>query len=496
MRTKSTLLNFISSFIPWILLGVLGFIKIKYFIKIFGPELNGLVQLAYQIFTFLSIVTLGFPAAVKYYLYEPLAKGESDKINSILSGSKQIFKKIGIIIFIGGIFAALLIPYVVLELNFPKIFVFLLFLLYSLDYLTQYLLLLPYKVILEADQKTYIVNIILNSKNILFRVFELSLILLKVNYLLILSLSVILNVIATLIITQKTKKIYKWINLKEEPDTTPLKMTKDVMYHKINSFIFNNTDIFIISVFKGLTFVSIYGAYNYIIQHLTVLLNHIFRAPQASIANFINSDKSSEEKKELLNQYWLIVFMISLIVIPIFIVGSGDFVSLWISDNYRMSNITIILFGLVLWVQTLNSANSALVNVSGLFAETKRNVLMASISNVVLSLILVHKYNFSGILFATFLSGLMLLIVNTKTVFNKMININNKNFVFKISLVICYILLFVTLLPYISSYFLINSLMLWFLKYGIIFMINCLIIVLIFNKKILYFKKLLINLRK
>ncbi len=206
MRTKNSMLNFITSFFPWLILAVLGFFKIKFFINSYGSELNGLVQLAHQVFTFLSIASLGFTSAVIYYLYDPLIKKDHQKIDQILSGSKKTFKKIGTIIFIGGIIASLIVPYIIYQMDIPKIFVFLLFFLYALDYLSSYLLLLPYKVVFEADQKSYIVNYLMNTKQLLFRSLELFLILIKFNILLILLISVISNFIVNKLIITKSKK--------------------------------------------------------------------------------------------------------------------------------------------------------------------------------------------------------------------------------------------------------------------------------------------------
>ncbi len=480
MRTKNTLLNFWTSFIPWLILGILGFVKIKIFINVFGSELNGLIQLAFQIFTFLSIVTLGFPAAVKFFLYKPLLKQDTKKINEILSGAKKTFDKIGSIIFIGGILFSFLIPYIVHELNFPKMFVFALFALYSLDYLTQYILLLPYKVIFDADQKTYIVNTILNTKHILFRLLELVLILLKINYLIILLVSVVGNIIATLLIVWKAKQKYSWINMKVKPDNRPLKMTKDVMFHKISNFVFHNTDVFVISVVSGLTSVSIYGAYNYIIQHLITLMMHILKSPQSSIANFLNSKLNKKEKINLISEYWTIVFFMTAIIVPIFAVSAGNFIKLWINRDYILSNLTIIMFGLVLWVHTINYAMFLLIEIAGLFKDTKKTAIISSLANVILSICLFYKLGILGALIATFISGGLMIIIYSIVFYKKVFNDSNKTFLQKNFVNLSYILSIIMIVITFQKYIVVKNLLMWTVIYGVVFLGN-LIITLIFN---------------
>ncbi len=479
MRTKNSFLNFVTSFFPWLILAVLGFFKIKFFINSYGSELNGLVQLAHQVFTFLSIASLGFTSAVIYYLYDPLIKKDYNKINQILSGSKKIFKKIGTIIFIGGIIASLIVPYIIYQMDIPKTFVFLLFFLYALDYLSSYLLLLPYKVLFEADQKSYIINYLMNTKQLLFRSLELFLILIKFNILLILLISVISNFIVNKLIISKSKKIYKWLNLNEEEDTSPLKMTKDVFYHRIMKFIFHNTDVMLISIFKGLTAVSIYGAYNYIIQYLLQLINFIYKAPQAAIANFIKSGYEKEKKKSLIEEYLTISFLINLIVIPIFIVSASEFISLWIDQSYVLNKYIIFLFGITLWSDIITYSLFSLVEANGLFEETKKTALIASITNIVLSTILIFKFGIGGVLLATFLSNVFLHIFYSIIIFDHILKEKAIYFFKKYILNFIFILILVLINFKISIVVNPTNIINWALKYGIIFIINLIIILII-----------------
>ncbi len=479
MRTKNSILNFVTSFFPWLILAGLGFFKIKFFITSYGSELNGLIQLINQVFTFLSIASLGFTSAIIYYLYDPLIKKDYNKINQLVSGSKIIFKRIGIIIFVGGLVASLLVPYVIYQMNIPKLFVFFLFFLYALDYLSTYLLLLPYKVIFEADQKSYIVNYLMNTKQLLFRTLELFLILIKLNLLLIVLISVISNFIVNKLIILKAKRIYNWLNLNEVPDNTPLKMTKDVFYHRVMKFIFHNTDVMLISIFKGLKVVSIYGTYNYITQYLLQLINFIYKAPQAAIANFIKSGYSKEKTINLIEEYLAISFIIGLVVIPVFIVGAGDFVNFWINKSYVLNKYIILLFGITLWSDILSYSLFSLIEANGLFQETKKIALVASLLNIILSFILIFNYGIGGVLLATFISNVVLHIFYAIIIFKQVINITFfsffKKYLFNFGLIIINILICFKISKCLVSV----NIVTWLFKYGIIFVINLIITLII-----------------
>lgn len=405
MRTRNSLFNFVSSFFPWVILAILGFIKIKLFIYYFGAELNGLIQLSHQIFAFLTISSMGFGSAIIYSLYKPLSNKDFKKVSELFVGSRKIFRIIGIIIFIGGLIAAIITPFVIYNLQISKIYVFLILLLYAIDYLSMYFMVAPYKVLLEADQKTYKTNIIINSRHFIFRLIELVLIINRVDILLIIIGSIIANFIANLFIIKIVRKDYTLLNKKAIPDTTPLNMTKDVFVHRINNVVFNNVDIILLSLTQGLVIVSIYGAYNYIVQFLRQSVAFIFRAPQASFGNlFINKEKKGIEKFKIFNEYLSLSFYLSLILIPIFVVSVASFVEIWINQNFVLSFTVIIFFGIILWYEFMLAPLITVVESNGMFKNTKRIVLISSIINMLISIILVKFLGILGVLIGTVVS--------------------------------------------------------------------------------------------
>ena len=164
----------------------------------------------------------------------------------------------------------------------------------SIDYLLIYLLLMPYQTLLIADQKKYKVNVILNTKLFLFKIVELLLIAFKVEYILIIIVGIIFNVISNYLVVKQTLKNYPWLDKKSMPDYSTIDMTKDVFVHKISKIVFNNTDAILLSLFKGgLLSVSIYSSYNYIMSYLTQILEYILNSPLESFGNLFANTKEN-----------------------------------------------------------------------------------------------------------------------------------------------------------------------------------------------------------
>ena len=70
MKTKKTLLNFITDVVPLLIISILGIYKIKLFIKVFGDETLGLYQLFSQVMVYVALVDGGLSNAVLFSLYK------------------------------------------------------------------------------------------------------------------------------------------------------------------------------------------------------------------------------------------------------------------------------------------------------------------------------------------------------------------------------------------------------------------------------------------
>ena len=73
MRTKKIALNMVSDILPYIIIGVIGLIKVDVLIKYIGDVGNGYYQVINQIITYVFIAKMGFSDAVIYSLYKPFA---------------------------------------------------------------------------------------------------------------------------------------------------------------------------------------------------------------------------------------------------------------------------------------------------------------------------------------------------------------------------------------------------------------------------------------
>ena len=312
-KVKTLKFNIISAVLPWIFLAIIGFVKIKFFINIYGSELNGYIQLISQIYGYISLVEMGFGSAVTYRLYKPLAEGNKKEVAALFNGCIKIYKKIAIKMSVIGIIIACILPFVLEYDSLSKAKIVTVFLLFVVDYFLKYIFDLPCRILLYADQKRYKANIIVNTSTVIIKIIELLLILTSLNYILVLSIIILLNALSYLLLSHITKKGYSYVKEFDDIDTTTREMSKDVMAHKISRIVFYGTDNIIISMTKGLglAVASIYGSYNYIVSAVRNILDLFLQSPLEMLGNkFVKKDSNMKENFELYQEFLKVTYFI------------------------------------------------------------------------------------------------------------------------------------------------------------------------------------------
>lgn len=484
MRTKKSILNFITSFFPWVIIAIIGFPKIHLFISNYGSELNGLTQIIYQIFSYFGLAEMGFGSAIAYKLFKLFAEDDRKKISSVFTGAVKIYRNMGIIIFSLGMFFAIGSALFLKSNDISKIYIFLIILLNAIDYLLIYLLLMPYQILLIADQKKYKVNMIINAKLFLFKIVELLLIALKVEYVLIVIVGIIFNLVSNYLVVRQTLKNYPWLDRKSVPDISTIGMTKDVFVHKISKIVFNNTDAILLSLFKGgLLSVSIYSSYNYIMSYLRQILEYILNSPLESFGNLFantNGKEKEQKKKFIFNEYQALSMFISIFFSSMFYVSILSFVKIWLGEGYLISNVAVLFFTSILFIECIYSPVSSMISATGKFKETRTVAIIAAICNIMLSGLLVKKYQISGVLFATMFSEIFVVMpFYVKCIYEDVLNENRLNYYkkFMYSILLVIILVFVDkfLIKMLSLYS-ISSYLNWFVSSFVLGIIDAILI--------------------
>ncbi len=307
MRVKSIILNFLSDFIPQLIIAVISLFRTKIFLFQLGIDVTGLYQYFGQIMVYFSLVDGGLSSAINCRLFKPIADKDHEKINRILSAANFIFIGVAAIILIIGFGISYFIPSMIQNNPFSLRYIQVAFMIYLVSNIFNYLT-VAHKSLFESDQKKYIINIVYQPIIIIRSLCEIAILLLGSNLFMILSLQAVFGLVSNVVIVMLTKKSYTFLNLKKKnKDYDMLKDISNLMRYKIESLISYNIDIVIITKVLGLASNALYSAYLLIINNLMDSIGKLIGATMGSIGDLILHDR--EKVKQYLKSLILLRFI-------------------------------------------------------------------------------------------------------------------------------------------------------------------------------------------
>lgn len=401
MRTKSTIINFITDAFPQIIILILGLIKVKLFLRFLGDEQLGLYQLYGQIVAYLVLLEGGVGSAMLFRLYKPIAEKDNEKTSQIFNAGKVIFNIVGLIILLCGIGVSFFVNSFIKDSSFSYTYIQITFILYLISQVLYYFT-VSERVVFEAEQKKYIPNLIFQLTTLLKSIIEIIIILTGKGLIEILISLSICSVIANFIIIFIYRKQHKHINRKTKKDFSMIKDVKDLFINTLGNLITNNIDIIIISKFIGLGEVAIYSTYNYFVEAIKQFIEKITGSTMAGIGNLMLEDK--KRAYDVFEEFNNLVFYIATIICVPFYIIINAFINIWYEGNILTKEIYAILFTLILLYQIVRVPLKVYTLSAGKFKQVKNFVLLEIAINLTLSLILVNFIGISGVLLATIIS--------------------------------------------------------------------------------------------
>jgi len=400
------MLNMLCDILPYLLIGIVGLVKVNVLINYVGDVGNGYYQVINQIIAYVFLAQAGFGDAVIYRLYKPFANRNKDDVNAVYSGARRVFKIIGLII-LAIIFIVTICLY---------------FFIISTSYLISYFGRgQTYMCVLSANQEKYIYSL---TTNLLKLLCDILIVLVTIKFstleaiaVVILFVKIIEEIILRIVVSYK----YKWLKQVADADTSMVKMTKDLAWTQIGYLVLNNIDSLLLVSFIGPISVSIYTSYNFILRFLNEIASRIELSAVYSFGNVFaknENDRIYPLYREFLALFIIIAFSMCLT----FALGIRSFVSVWINDiSYIVSYTTVILFTFATFLNILYYPLVALINANGLFKDNKRHIFICASINLILSLILIKPFGMNGILFATALAFLVNIFLKTNLVSKKIL---------------------------------------------------------------------------
>lgn len=486
MRSSKVIYNIITSLISQIIVIIYGFVVPKLIISNFGSETNGLITSITQFLAYISLLESGIGPVIKSTLYNPIAKKDKKSIEKILKSAETFFRIIAMI-FLIYIFVFSIIAPLTIYNNFELGYTIPLIIIISISTFAEYFFGMTYSLYIQANQKSYVISLVQSITYIINIIAIIILVKCNSSIHLIKLLSGIIFVIRPIIQNIYVRKKYN-INLKNVKNDYKLKQKWDGLSQHIAAVIHGNTDVAILTFFCNLSEVSVYSVYCLVVKGIKTLVVSFTNSIESTFGDMI----AKQEKDNLNNKFRLyetiflniaaIIFSCAMVLIVPFI----KIYTLGITDT----NYIRFVFGYLIvfseYVYILRLPYISLTYAAGCFKETKRGAWIESISNIIISILLVKKMGIIGVtigtLFAMIIRTIEFVYYSNKYILEKNILISFKKILIALSQTIIIIIIY-NFLPLVEY----TNYISWIMNAIIVFIVSSILV--IFMGLIIYKKE-------
>lgn len=401
MRQKKLALNTVTSLLYQIVAIICGFILPKCILYFYGSSVNGLISSINQFLYLISFMELGIGTVVQSSLYKPLYDKNVQEISKIWVSANRFFHKIAVILLIYVVTLTFLYP-VIVNNSFGYFYTAGLIFAISISSFAQYYFGIVNQLLVTADQKGYIqymIQIMVYVVNIIICVF---LIYSGVSIQFVKMMTSIIFLIRPLFLyfyVQKNYRIDKNIAYKGEP----IKQKWNGVAQHISAVVLDSTDTIVLSILSTLESVSIYSVYHLVIYGVKTL----FTSMTNGIQSLLGEICAKGDSKEIANAFAWVEWIIHSCVV--FVFGCTGmlivpFVAVY-TDGINDANYIVPLFAGLITIahgcHCLRLPYHIMIKAFGRYKETQNNYVIATLMNLVVSIVTVKIYGLIGVAIGT-----------------------------------------------------------------------------------------------
>ncbi|MDN6671949.1 MAG: sugar isomerase, partial [Staphylococcus equorum] len=325
-RSKKSIINTICELFLQVVVAICGFILPRLILSYFGSTYNGITQSISQFIGVIALMKSGIGSVTRAALYKPLAKDDYEGISEVVNATQSFMRRISLI-FLGGIFVfAALYPFLVSE-DFEWIFSFTLVLILSISTFAQYFFGLTYQMVLQADQRNYVIALVTMLSTLANTLVSAALIIAGCGIHIVKLGSAAVFILPPLFYSYYVRNKYQ-IDPKAQSKVDLISQRWSAFGHQLANFINLNTDVLIVTITLGVKEVSVYTVYYMVINAIKKFVNSLTTGTTAAFGNMI-ANNEKQTLKIRFNQMELIIFLVSTILFTVTGIMFLPFISIY-----------------------------------------------------------------------------------------------------------------------------------------------------------------------
>ncbi|MBQ7096325.1 MAG: hypothetical protein IJN80_07775 [Clostridia bacterium] len=407
-RTKKFMYNSLSTALYQIVVMLVGFITPRIILQFYGSELNGLVSSINQFITYFSLIEAGIAGAATFSLYKPLAENDHEGVSAIVSATKKFYNQSGLL-FVGMVVAmAASYPFFIKTEDLPVFAVAILVVVLGAKGFLEFFTLAKYRVILTADQKTFVISNASSIYILIQMIIIVVLAMLRINIVVVYTVAILALCTRSFLLRRYVRKNYPYINYKAKPNVHALDQRWDALFLQVLGAAQTGAPVLLATIFTSLTDVSIYAIYNMVFSGINGVLSIFVNGLSAGFGDVI----ARKEKKTLqhsIKDFEFAYYILITVVYTVTAVTLLPFIRLYtrgIHDADYMQPLLAVLFTVNGLLYNLKTPQGMLVISAGMFKETRYRSLAQALIIILGGAALAPAFGLVGILIASCLSNL------------------------------------------------------------------------------------------
>ena len=394
--------NAFSSIILHLATIIQGLIIPKVILMVFGSNVNGLILSITQFLGFISLLEGGLGAVVLAELYKPIEVKDDGKIKSILKACQAFFIKLALCFFIYTLIIAIIYPLYITK-DFSFCYISSLVLILSMTTVSQYMLSITYRLLLQAEQKIYIVNYISSFTILLNTFLTVAVVCILPDIHVVKLASGIIYFIQPLIYTKFVKNKFHIKRFSFFQKNIVFKNRWSGFSQNLAHFINMNTDIILITLFMPLHYVSIYSIHMLVINALRGLIVSLASSYQSALGKYI-AIGDIDDLKQKFEKYENKIWLISIVTFSCCILLINQFIQLYtygVNDAVYYQPIFALILVIANMIYVIREPYRLLILAAGKFRETNFGAIIEALINIIISIVLICRLGILGVAIGT-----------------------------------------------------------------------------------------------
>lgn len=381
-----------------------------------GIEYLGLNNLFASLLQILNMAELGFGSAVVYNLYKPLADRDDATVNALICYYKKVYRSIGTVIFLIGIFCMPILPYVISGDIPDGVDIYILYGMSLLSTVSSYFCFAYRSALLNADQRKDLIDKIALVCMLFKYTAQVSILVVIGDLYLYYGIDILTTILNNILVAVIVKKIYPGLDeqgiLQEDIKKEIHAKVKGLMVYKLSGKTKNAFDSVILSTFLGLAVVARYGNYYYLLNNLVVLLASVTSAVEATAGNRLVTQSAKTNHKDFMKLVFVHSWLSDISCVCLFCLYQ-HFMEMWVGEENMFPFYMVICFCIYFFLLSSCEARNTYINAAGLWWENRFRAIGSAITNLILNLVFVRIWGIFGVLLATIISTLFFDVIFT-----------------------------------------------------------------------------------